>query len=110
MGLHEWAKHHPGQALPTLILFLYYHSRKPFNQHIDVYQLFSSPDQARHFLNHPILIDLHHYTDQQLLQHSGISGAEIAFRHAFCKQSKVDSNIEDFLLKGVAEMSGEAKC
>ena len=97
-ALTEWQTLNPKKSLPTLIPIIYCHGKKPFSHPLNIYDLFSHPDQAKQYIENPLLIDLTQFTDEQLSQHPVISGAEIMMRHAFDKGGIISAKTRDLML------------
>lgn len=96
--LHEWAEMNKGKPLPTIVPIIYCHGKKPFEHPLDVYELFDNPQQAKEYIENPMLIDLTQFTDEQLASHKVISGAEIMLRHTFDKGRVINDATRDLML------------
>ncbi len=107
-ALAEWAELNPGEPLPTIVPIIYVHGRKPFSHTLDVYRLFDEPTRAKYHLENPLLVDLTQLSDEELVGHKVISGAEIMLKHAFDKGGLVSDHTLDLMLSHLGQLSDKA--
>ena len=107
-ALSEWAELHRGKPLPAILPIIYVQGRKPFTHTLDVYQLFDDPVRAKYHLENPLLVDLTQLSDEELVGHKVISGAEIMLKHAFDKGGLISDKTLDLMLTHLSQLSDKA--
>ena len=107
-ALSEWAELHRGKPLPAILPIIYVQGRKPFTHTLDVYQLFDDPVRAKYHLENPLLVDLTQLSDEELVGHKVISGAEIMLKHAFDKGGLISDQTLDLMLTHLSQLSDKA--
>ena len=91
------------EKYPLIVRLMIYHGKvTPYPYQTDIIKMFKHPELAEKYFLKPLLVDYGQHSDQELLQHSEISGLEIAFKHAF-DDAVGDKTIEDL-------MQGLRKC
>ena len=75
---------------------------------MDVYQLFDDPVRAKYHLENPLLVDLTQLSDEELVGHKVISGAEIMLKHAFDKGGLISDQTLDLMLTHLSQLSDKA--
>ena len=59
---------------------LFDESKQSFRHSMDIYDYFENTELARQYAFTKHLVDLNHYSDEELAQHGMISGYEIALK------------------------------